>query len=72
MPDPLESPEVERLADDLLIGAEAIRPYIRAKNVDQVYYFARTGHWPIGRLGKMLVASKRQLDRHARKITSGS
>jgi hypothetical protein len=72
MSDPLESAEAEKLSDDLLIGAEPIRAHIGAKNVDQVYYFARTGHWPIGRLGKMLIASKARLNRHARKLTSGS
>ena len=58
-----------KLSDDLLYGAEAIRAYLGAENVDQIYYMAREGHWPIGRLGRMLIASKKRLDSRADKIT---
>ena len=61
-----------KLSDDLLYGAEAIRSYIGAKNVDQIYYLSREGLWPIGKLGRMLIASKRQLDRQADKITQAA
>jgi hypothetical protein len=68
--DQIKSSDAQRLADDLLYGAGPIGAYIGAKNDDQVYYLARTGRWPIGRIGKTLIASKRQLDRRADKLTS--
>jgi hypothetical protein len=61
----------ERLADDLLLGAKSIGEFIGASE-DQVYYLARVGKWPIGRLGKDLIASKARLTSHAHKVTSGS
>jgi hypothetical protein len=60
------------IADDLLRGAEQIRDVIGAENIDQVYYAARKGLWPIARIGKTLVASRAQLERHYRKITAGT
>jgi hypothetical protein len=69
MSDQTKSP---RLADDLLIGAKLIGEYIGTKNTGQIYYLAKTGQWPIGRIGKTLIASKRQLDRRADKLTSGT
>jgi hypothetical protein len=61
----------DRLADDLLLGAKSIGDFI-GRSEDQVYYLARVGKWPIGRLGKDLIASKAKLTSHANKITSGS
>ena len=65
-------------AGDLLVGAEAIRAYLAhlgmPEDVD-VYYLKRAGRWPIGKTagdGGSLIASKRQLIRHAEKITRGS
>jgi hypothetical protein len=68
----------ERLAGDLLVGADAIRAFLielgMPTGVD-VYYLKRSGHWPIGNTagtdGK-IIASKRRLIRHLEKITRGS
>ena len=69
----------ERLAGDLLVGADEIRDYLiflgMPTDID-VYYLKRTGRWPIGKTddGKSgkLIASKRRLARHTDKITRGS
>jgi hypothetical protein len=69
-----ESPEAEKaetLADDLLDGAEEIRAYLGAKTVDEIYYAYRAKIWPIGKIGKKYIASKRRLTRHANKLTQG-
>jgi hypothetical protein len=68
MTDSLKTP----IADDLLRGAEQIRDAIGAENIDAVYYAAKKGLWPISRIGKTLVASRAQLERHYRKITAGT
>jgi hypothetical protein len=72
--------EDERLAGDLLVGADAILNYLiflgmpADTDVDDVYYLKRTGRWPIGNTagdaGK-LIASKRRLARHTQKIAAG-
>ena len=63
----------ERLAADLLVGANAIRSYLvylgMPDDVD-VYYERRAGRWPIGKHGANLIASKKRLARHAEKITA--
>ena len=67
----------ERLAGDLLVGADAVRTFLvhlgMPANVDP-YYLKRTGHWPIGNTagadGK-IIASKRKLIRHVDKLTRG-
>jgi len=68
----------ERLAGDLLVGADAIRDYLvflgMPADID-VYYLKRLGRWPIGKTsgdGGSLIASKRRLIRHADKIARGS
>ena len=73
--DTTEHSEAEMCAGDLLVGAEAIRAYLAylgmPEDVD-VYYLKRAGRWPIGKTagdGGSLIASKRQLIRHAEKIT---
>jgi hypothetical protein len=64
------------LADDLLFGAEKIAKFMAAAviggkvDADDVYYFRRSGKWPIGKLGKDLIASKAALARHARKAVA--
>jgi hypothetical protein len=68
----------ERLAGDLLVGADAVRAFLvhlgMPENVDP-YYLKRSGHWPIGNTagtdGK-IIASKRRLIRHVEKITRGN
>ena len=67
----------DRLAGDLLVGADAIRAFLvtlgMPESVDP-YYLKRSGHWPIGNTagtdGK-IIASKRRLLRHVEKITRG-
>jgi hypothetical protein len=64
----------ERLADDLLRGAEKIAEFLGLTK-EQLYYEARRkrdkkeGAWPIGKDGKELIASKARLTRHAHKLT---
>jgi hypothetical protein len=66
----------ERLAGDLLVGAEAIKAYLVSLGMPEdtdIYYLKRAGHWPIGKTGGdggSLIASKRRLARHAQKITA--
>jgi hypothetical protein len=69
MSDQLNSFE-QTLANDLLRGARRIGKYIGATE-DQVHYLYRSRKWPIGKLGKDLIASKAQLTKHANKITAG-
>jgi hypothetical protein len=58
----------ERLAEDLLIGAEAIADELGVDR-DQVYYLARTKKLPIGKLGKNLIASRSKLRRAIQNLT---
>jgi hypothetical protein len=66
----------ERLAGDLLVGADAIRDYLTFLGMPadiDVYYLKRSGGWPIGKTGGdggSLIASKRRLARHAQKIAA--
>jgi hypothetical protein len=73
-----DEPLVERLAGDLLVGADAIRAFLvylgMPEGVDP-YYLKRAGRWPIGNTGGKggkIIASKRRLIRHAGEITRGS
>jgi hypothetical protein len=74
--DQSEKSDERALADDLLFGAEQIAAFmataLTGTNVgaDDVYYFRRSGKWPIGKLGKDLIASKAALTRHARKAVA--
>jgi hypothetical protein len=67
----------ERLAGDLLVGADAILNYLVFLGMPEdtdVYYLRRAGRWPIGKTagdGGSLIASKRRLAQHAEKITRG-
>ena len=50
------------LADDILIGAEAIRQYLGLKNRRQVYYLVGASRWvPVWRLSGKLCALKSDL-----------
>ena len=69
MTDDQLAPQANRLADDLLNGATEIAEFL-GTNRREVYHLLRTGRLPIGRLGRKLIASKRQLTRHALKITA--
>jgi hypothetical protein len=75
-----DEPPVERLAGDLLVGADAIRDYLVYLGMPEgtdPYYLKRARRWPIGNTGGgsggggKLIASKRRLTRHAEKITRG-
>lgn len=52
------------LAEDLLIGAAAIGQELGRKKA-AVYHLHRTRRLPIGKLGKNLIASRRELRRAA-------
>jgi hypothetical protein len=68
----------DRLAGDLLVGADAICAYLiflgmpNDTEASDIYYLKRAG-WPIGNTagdsGK-LIASKRRLARHTQKIAA--
>jgi hypothetical protein len=62
----------ERLAGDLLVGADPIEGYLKTLGVPKpdAYYLRRSGKWPIGKYGANLIASKRRLARHAEKMTA--
>jgi hypothetical protein len=63
----------ERFTADLLRGAARIAAYLRELGEDvepgNIYYLKKSGKYPIGRHGGELIASKRQLARHAKKIS---
>ena len=67
---------VERIADDVLLGAKSIAEHITALGfpVDEtdVYYLHRARKWPFNKYGVFLIASKRRLTRHAEKLLRGS
>ena len=70
----------DRLAGDLLIGADAICAYLKFLGMpddteaSDIYYLKRAG-WPIGNTGGdggKLIASKRRLSNHTSKLARGS
>lgn len=70
MSDPSEKPsDDERVADDLLKGVAEIAAFLGVET-SEVYYLAKCKRYPFGRLGKLLVASKRQLRRAHRVMTA--
>jgi hypothetical protein len=69
MSDQSEKPSSdESVGDDILRGAIEIRAELRMKPED-VYYAAKHGLYPITRLGKTLIASRKQLRRYHRALT---
>ena len=69
--------EVERLADDVLLGAKRIAEGLTEilgvpVNETDVYYAHRMKKWPIGKYGALLIASRRRLLRHTDKLTRGT
>jgi hypothetical protein len=64
-------PPQDRVGDDLLFGAPAIAAEMKMKE-HEVYYARRKGLLPIGKFGKLLIASKSKLRRAARAITETS
>ena len=68
-----QSENDQRFAADLLRGAARISAFLRELGEDvapeDIYYIKKSGKYPIGRHGRDLIASKRQLMRHAKKIS---
>ena len=64
-----EQTKADRLADDLLIGAPAIAEFL-GMTEKAVYHLASKDRLPIGRLGKSLIASRRQLRKAIGSLTS--
>ena len=65
--------ENERFVADLLRGAAAIAAFLNELGETDVrpgnvYYLRKSGKYPIGRHGGELIASKRQLTKHAKNI----
>ena len=50
----------DRVADDLLIGAPAIAEFLGITE-KAVYHWVRNDRIPVGKVGKNLIASRRQL-----------
>jgi hypothetical protein len=69
MSDQSEKPTEERVADDILRGAAEIAAELGVEPMD-VYYLHKTKRYPISKLGKILIASRRQLRRTHRALTS--
>jgi hypothetical protein len=63
---------VERLADDVLLGATSIAEHITSLGFpvdeDDVYYLHRAKKWPFNKYGAFLIASKSRLTCHAKKL----
>ena len=64
-----EKPNEERVADDILRGAAEIAAELGCEPTD-VYYLHRMRRYPISKLGKILIASRRQLRRAHRTLTT--
>ena len=63
-----EAPAPDRLAEDLLIGADAIAEFLGVSR-KSVYHLASRKRLPVGHLGKNLIASKTKLRRAIRDLT---
>ena len=61
--------QTERLADDLLIGAQAIAEFVGVE-IHQIHYIFKTKKLPIGKMGKQYIASKKKLRRAALACTA--
>jgi hypothetical protein len=60
--------ETDTIADDRLVGAEAIAKF-RGDSVRRTRYLIERGLLPVGREGDIIVASKRTLREHWQKLT---
>ena len=69
-------PDSAAVADDVLLGASTIAKHITSLGFpvdeDDVYYLHRAKKWPFNKYGVFLIASKRRLTRHAKKLLDGS
>ena len=61
--------KAERLADDLLYGASAIAEFLGVTEM-QVYHWVRKDRIPVGKMGKTLIASRRQLRKTMGNLTA--
>jgi hypothetical protein len=69
MTDDITQQQKDRLADDLLNGAEAIGNFLGVP-VHAVYHIHKKKRLPIGKLGKIYIASKTKLRRAVNALTS--
>jgi hypothetical protein len=65
----------QQVAADLLRGGPRIARKLQELGwgngePDVAYYAYKVGSWPIGKIGKNLVASDARLTRHAKKMTA--
>ena len=63
--------KLERIADDVLIGARAIAEEI-GEDENCIYYLHKTQRLPIGKLGKNLIATRTGLRRALRALIPSS
>jgi hypothetical protein len=61
--------KLDRIGNDLLIGARAIAEELGVKP-HAVYHIVKTKRLPIGKLGKNLIASRAKLRRAASALTA--
>jgi hypothetical protein len=61
---------VDSIANDRLDGAKAIGDFL-GEDEKKIYYWAERKLIPIGRIGSMLVGSKKVLKEHYERITRG-
>jgi hypothetical protein len=65
----IKDQKAERLADDLLYGASAIADFLGVTEM-QVYHWVRKDRIPVGKMGKTLIASRRQLRKAIGNLTA--
>ena len=61
--------QADQVADDLLSGGREIAQFL-GRPVREIYHLHKTKRLPIGRLGRKLIASRRQLTRAAKALTA--
>jgi len=59
----------DRVADDLLIGAPAIAEFLGITE-RAVYHWVKKARIPVGKIGKNIIASKRQLRKAIGNLTA--
>jgi hypothetical protein len=73
---PDDDQSVERIADDVLLGARRIAEHITALGfpIDEsgIYYASRAKTWPLRKYGGFLMASKSALTAHAERLLRGA
>jgi hypothetical protein len=69
MDDQQAARQVDKVAEDLLAGGREIAAFL-GTNLREVYHLHKTKRLPIGRPGRKLIASRRQLTRAAKALTA--